>query len=64
MHPMIAEQVMKRTPKCLNEKDTAQNADGGRAIGIISLSDIAQHEDKARAGTLLCNITQREVRAA
>jgi hypothetical protein len=27
MHPMIADQVMKRAPKCLNEKDTAQEAE-------------------------------------
>jgi CBS domain-containing protein len=142
---MIAEQVMKRAPKCLTEKDTALKAaklmrdenigfvpvcgdggkvvgtvtdrdivvrlaadngslatplgnvmsrdpvvctpkddlsrieqlmedkrksrvvcvdEGGRPIGIISLSDIAQLEDKARTGTMLCNITRREVRAA
>jgi hypothetical protein len=38
--------------------------DGGRAIGIISLSDIAQHEDRARVGALLCNITRREAHAS
>jgi CBS domain-containing protein len=35
--------------------------DGGRAIGIISLSDLAQHEDRERVGALLCSITRREV---
>ena len=140
---MNVEQVMKRSPKCLSEKDTAQQAarmmrdenigfipvctDGGRvvgaitdrdivlrvaadggafltpigkfmsrdlvlcragddlarveramadkrksrvvcvddaghAIGVISLSDIAQHEDKGRTGELLRSITQREAR--
>ena len=38
--------------------------DQGRPIGIISLSDIAQHEDDGRAGELLRTITQREVRTA
>lgn len=37
--------------------------DLGRPIGIISLSDIAQHEDGGRTGQLLRTITQREVRA-
>jgi CBS domain-containing protein len=37
--------------------------DGGRPVGIISLSDIAQHEEGARAGALLRNITKREARA-
>lgn len=35
--------------------------DSGRPIGIISLSDIAQHEEGSRAGTQLRSITQREV---
>jgi CBS domain-containing protein len=145
MDPMLAEQVMKRTPKCLTEKDTAQKAaklmrdenvgfvpicgEGGKVIGIvtdrdivvrlaaengslttplgslmscdpivckpeddlsgvekvmeekrksrivcvdadgcpvgvISLSDIAQYEEGARAATLLRNITVREARPA
>jgi len=144
MHPMMAEQVMKRGPKCLTEKDTAQTAarlmrdenigfvpicsgagkvvgtvtdrdivvrlaadngslttalgslmsrdpivckpkddlsrveqlmeerrksrivcvdDGGQPLGVISLSDIAQHEEGARAATLLRNITVREAHA-
>jgi signal-transduction protein with cAMP-binding, CBS, and nucleotidyltransferase domain len=35
--------------------------DKGRPLGIISLSDIVQHEDAARVGTMLRNITRREV---
>ncbi len=34
--------------------------DGGRAVGVISLSDIAQQEEGSRAATLLRNITARE----
>jgi CBS domain-containing protein len=34
--------------------------DGGRAVGVVSLSDIAQHEDRGRAGDLLRTITMRE----
>lgn len=37
--------------------------DAGKAVGVVSLSDIAQHEDGARTGKLLRSITQREVRA-
>lgn len=34
--------------------------DVGRPIGVISLSDIAQHEEGGRTGALLRRITQRE----
>jgi CBS domain-containing protein len=54
-----AEQLMETNRKsrivCLD--------DGGKAVGVISLSDIAQHEDGGRTGQLLRSITQREVRA-
>ncbi len=36
--------------------------DGGRVAGVISLSDIAQHEKPARAGELLRKVTTRESR--
>lgn len=36
--------------------------DHGRAVGIISLADIAQQADCGRAGLLLRTITKREVR--
>ena len=61
-----AKDDLSRIEKLMEEKHKSRVVcvdDGGRPIGIISLSDIAQHEDRARTGTLLCNITQREVRA-
>jgi len=36
--------------------------DAGRLVGVISLSDIAQHEDSARAFDMLRQISEREVR--
>jgi CBS domain-containing protein len=36
---------------------------GGRLVGVISLSDIAQREDRGRAGETLRQVTQREARA-
>jgi CBS domain-containing protein len=54
-----AEQLMMQKHKsrimCLD--------DNGRLAGIISLSDIAQHEDSTRALDMLRQITDREVRA-
>jgi CBS domain-containing protein len=53
-----AEQLMEKNHKsrivCVDDQD--------KAIGIISLSDIAQHEDGGRTGQLLRSITRREVR--
>ncbi len=37
--------------------------DGGRLVGVISLSDIAQHETGPRALEMLKQISEREVRA-
>ncbi|HYI02892.1 CBS domain-containing protein [Hyalangium sp.] len=37
--------------------------DSGRLVGVISLSDLAQHEDAARALDMLRRISEREVRA-
>jgi CBS domain-containing protein len=37
--------------------------DAGRLVGVISLSDLAQHEDATRALDMLRRITEREVRA-
>ncbi len=37
--------------------------DHGRPVGIISLSDIAKHDEGERAGRMLRAITEREVRA-
>jgi CBS domain-containing protein len=54
-----AEQLMAQKHKsrimCLD--------DGGRVVGIISLSDIAQHVDGARALDTLRQVSEREVRA-
>ena len=53
----LAEKLMEQRQKarivCTDDK--------GRPLGIISLSDIVQHEDAARVGTMLRNITRREV---
>ena len=53
-----AEQLMEQNQKsrivCVDDQ--------GKAIGVISLSDIAQHEDGDRASQLLRIITQREAR--
>lgn len=53
-----AEQLMMQKHKsrimCLD--------DAGRLVGVISLSDIAQHEDAARALDMLRQISEREVR--
>jgi CBS domain-containing protein len=35
----------------------------GHLVGVISLSDIAQHEDDARASDTFRQVTEREVRA-
>jgi CBS domain-containing protein len=35
--------------------------DRGQPVGVISLSDIAQHEDAARVAKLLREVTVREV---
>lgn len=37
--------------------------DGGRLVGVISLSDIAQHEQPARAAQTLRQVAEREIRA-
>jgi CBS domain-containing protein len=37
--------------------------DGGRLVGVISLSDIAQHESGRRASETLRGISEREARA-
>ena len=54
-----AEQLMAQKHKsrimCLD--------DGGRLVGVTSLSDIAQHEDGARALETFRQISEREVRA-
>lgn len=54
-----AEQLMAQKHKsrimCLD--------DGGRLVGIISLSDIAQHVDGAHALETFRQVTEREVRA-
>ena len=36
---------------------------GGRLVGVISLSDIAQREDPGRAAQTLRNVSEREARA-
>lgn len=36
--------------------------DSGRLVGVISLSDIAQHEDGARSGETLRQVAEREIR--
>jgi CBS domain-containing protein len=36
--------------------------DGGRVVGVISLSDIAQYDSERRAGELLADVTEREFR--
>jgi CBS domain-containing protein len=38
--------------------------DAGRPVGVISIADIAQHEDAARTGAIFRTITTREVRVA
>lgn len=61
-----AKDDLSRIEKLMEDKHKSRVVcvdEGGRPIGIISLSDIAQHEDRARTGTLLRNITRREVRA-
>ena len=37
--------------------------DGGRLVGVISLSDIAQHERPARAAQTLRQVAEREIHA-
>ena len=53
-----AEQLMSQKRKsrmlCVDE--------GGKRVGDISLSDIAQRADRARAGDTLRQVTQREAR--
>ena len=38
------------------------NDDDGRLVGVISLSDIAQHEGGARASDTLRQVSEREAR--
>jgi CBS domain-containing protein len=55
---------LSRAEKLMEQRQKARivcTDDKGRPLGIISLSDIVQHEDAARVGTMLRNITRREV---
>ncbi|HEY6463049.1 MAG TPA: CBS domain-containing protein [Polyangiaceae bacterium] len=56
---------LSRVEMLMGEKQKSRVVcvDGGnRPVGVISLSDIAQHEDRSRTGELLRTITAREAR--
>ncbi len=52
----VAEEKMAKTKK----SRLVVVDEGGRCVGVISLSDIAQADSRARAGQVLYAVTQRE----